>query len=169
MDEIDFQKLMKLSVRVGLALEKKKLSLTTAESCTGGWLAHTLTAVPTSSAWFERGFITYSNESKVSLLNVKQTTLEIEGAVSEQTAQEMAEGALKNSLAQISMSITGLAGPESDTKNPVGTCWFAWSGNDFSTKTELQFFQGDRTYINYQAVEFSLSQLLKILNSVYKK
>lgn len=165
MEELDFQKLLKLAVRLGLLLEKRKDSVAVAESCTGGWLSHILTSVPTSSTWFERGFVTYSNEAKISMLNVSEDTLQEDGPVSEQTAQEMSEGALHNSLAQVSVAITGLAGPESNDKHPVGTCFFAWSGKNFATKTKLKFFQGDRTYINYQAVEYALSQLLKILGT----
>ena len=115
-----------LAQAVGEALKKNNLSLATAESCTGGGLSYWVTSIGGSSHWFERGFVTYSNEAKVEQLSVNPTTIENYGAVSEQTACEMAEGALANSNADITVSITGIAGPNGGTpEKPVGTVWIA--------------------------------------------
>src|SRR3990167_3251020 len=112
----------KLAIATGIALKKHHLTLATAESCTGGGLSYWLTSVPHSSQWFERGFITYSNAAKIELLQVNPATLETFGAVSEPTAREMAEGALKHSQAKLSIAITGTAGPDGGTAlKPVGT------------------------------------------------
>lgn len=149
---------------IGDKLKQHQLKLVTAESCTGGQLAQTITSIPGASAWFERGFITYSNLSKQQILGINETLLNQYGPVSEETAIAMATGALKNSAAQISIAITGIAGPNGGTeKNPVGTLWTAWVGNDFS-KTQCQHHSGDRLIIRYNAVEFALQTLLNLLN-----
>jgi len=133
--------------------------LVTAESCTGGGLAYAITAIPGSSKWFERGFVTYSNESKQELLGVSSNTLEKYGAVSEQTVIEMAHGALRNSHADFSIAITGIAGPDGGTaEKPVGTVWFAWGTKD-KIQSQLKFFQGDRKSIREQAIEYALGLL----------
>lgn len=116
-----------------LISEAKKLNIiiSTAESCTGGMLASFLTSIPGSSAVFDRGFITYSNSSKIDLLNVNPNTIDSFGAVSDKTAREMALGAVKNSKANLAASITGIAGPEGGTKvNPVGTVHIATSNSN---------------------------------------
>ncbi|MEO7557730.1 MAG: nicotinamide-nucleotide amidohydrolase family protein, partial [Gammaproteobacteria bacterium] len=100
-----------LAMRLGALLSKRGVVLATAESCTGGWVAQTITLVPGSSAWFERGFITYTNNAKQEMLGVRAATLETCGAVSEATAREMAEGALLHSHAQVSLAVSGIAGP----------------------------------------------------------
>lgn len=147
-------------------LTEKKLKLVTAESCTGGWISQSLTAVAGSSDWFECGFVTYSNRSKQHLLGVKPHTLAAFGAVSKQVVTEMAEGALKSSFAEISLAITGIAGPTGGTvQKPVGTCWFAWQ-SEFFTKSEQQIFLGDRTEIRWQAVVYALSELKNLLTKV---
>ena len=135
--------------------------IATAESCTGGGLAQLLTSIPGSSSWFECGFVTYSNESKSEMLGVKKDTLERYGAVSEQTAREMAEGAIKNSHSNVSVAITGVAGPDGGSaEKPVGTVWFAWciAGEIFS---ECKHFEGDRASVREQAIVFAVQDFLK--------
>ncbi len=136
--------------------------LSAAESCTGGWVAKCCTDLVGSSAWFDRGFVTYSNHSKQELVNVKKSTLEQFGAVSEQTVLEMARGALQNSNADISVSISGIAGPDGGTdEKPVGTVWFAWATKD-SAKSELHHFSGDRDAVRRQAVAIALQMVTGI-------
>ena len=109
------------------SLAQQRLLLTTAESCTGGGIAETLTGIAGASAWFDRGFVTYSNEAKLSMLGVLQSTLDRFGAVSEATALEMARGAISHSGAHVSVAVTGIAGPDGGTPDkPVGTVWIAW-------------------------------------------
>jgi nicotinamide-nucleotide amidase len=144
-------------------LVQKKVMLVTAESCTGGGLAYTLTSLPGSSQWFERGFITYSNEAKSTLLNVPPTLIEIHGAVSRIVAQKMAEGALENSAATISLSITGIAGPDGGTpEKPVGTVWFGLASKSQETKTFHQQFSGNRQEIRQQAIEYAIAKIKEI-------
>lgn len=145
---------------------KTSARLVTAESCTGGGLAEILTRIPGSSAWFERGFVTYSNESKNELLSVPLDTLEQYGAVSEETALAMSEGALKNSRADYSVSITGIAGPDGGTKEkPVGTVCFGWSqrGETETSITTRICFDGDRIEIREQACLLAMHGLLELL------
>ena len=156
--EIDFDRLAR---RVGSALQSQKLTLVTAESCTAGQVAYVMTSISGSADWFERGFITYSNIAKQEMLGVNPKTLEHFGAVSEQTAKEMAEGALMRSRAQISIAVTGIAGPTGGTKEkPVGTICFAWARKNVQTYTVQQHFEGDRNGIRSQATQFALEQLL---------
>ncbi len=151
-----------LSQQLGLALESQGLCLAFAESCTGGGLAQAITAIPGASAWFERGFVTYSNDSKMELLGVQAETLEKYGAVSEETAREMALGALKNSHANISMSITGIAGPGGGTdEKPVGTVWFGLARKNGAVSAEVKHFPGDRHQVQKSSVTFALNWLLK--------
>jgi len=143
-------------------LQKQQWLLSTSESCTGGWLSKCCTDLSGSSTWFDRGFVTYSNQSKQDLLNVSLSTLEQHGAVSEQTAIEMAQGALENSAANISVAITGIAGPDGGTtEKPVGTVWIAWSTKDGISKTEIFQLNGDREQIRYQAVIAALKGIIK--------
>ena len=117
----------KLAAKVGETLKSHGLMLATAESCTGGGVAQAITEVAGSSAWFERGFVTYSNLSKQQMLGVRETTLRQHGAVSEMTVREMVEGALQHSTAQVALAVSGIAGPDGGTaEKPVGTVWFAW-------------------------------------------
>lgn len=135
--------------------------LVTAESCTGGGLAEILTCIPGSSAWFERGFVTYSNEAKMELLQVNQHTLEQWGAVSEETATEMVSGAIANSHAQYGVSITGIAGPGGGTEEkPVGTVCLAWQHQSGEVKIARVRFDGDRLQIREQACLLALQGLL---------
>lgn len=147
-------------------LTQVNLKLTTAESCTGGLVAEKITMIPNSSLYFERGFITYSNMAKIEMLGVKPETLEKYGAVSEQVAYEMATGAVLNSHAQISIAITGIAGPKGGTKEkPVGTVCFAWSLQNKKIQTLTQHFQGTRKKIRSQAAEFALYNLLELITT----
>lgn len=153
-----------LAEKVGQALLNKHLMLTTAESCTGGWVAEVITRISGSSGWFDRGFVTYTNEAKHEMLGVKAKTLRQYGAVSEETVIEMAEGALKHSRAQIALAISGIAGPTGGTADkPVGTVCFAWAGNEFSTHAKTVRFFGDRKQVRSQSVEYVLMQLLEQL------
>lgn len=158
------KKLIMLTQQIGQLLKSKNLMLATAESCTGGEVAQIITSVPGSSGWFERGFVTYSNAAKTEMLGVKPTTITNYGAVSEQTAREMAEGALHHSHADVSLAITGIAGPGGGTVDkPVGTVWLAWAGKKFPTETECKFFSGDRLAVRDAAAQFGLQRLIKIL------
>lgn len=135
-------------------------SLATAESCTGGWVAQVLTSIPGSSRWFERGFVTYSNLSKRELLGVRTETLARFGAVSEQAARAMAEGALAHSHADYALAITGIAGPEGGTpEKPVGTVCFAWAQRQRPSHSATRLFSGDREEIRRQSVAAALEGL----------
>ena len=153
-----------LSKQTGQALLAHKLVLVSAESCTGGWVAQVVTQTSGSSQWFDRGFVTYTNEAKQEMLGVTGETLQHYGAVSEQTVREMAEGALKNSRAQISLAVSGIAGPTGGTaEKPVGMVCFGWAGSGFSTQTSTQYFQGDRTQVRYQSVQYALRRLIELI------
>lgn len=155
------ERLDALAAEVGARLAARGEMLATAESCTGGWVAQCVTAIAGSSAWFERGFVTYSNEAKVDLLGVAPDTLARHGAVSEATAIEMATGALRRSRAQWALAVTGIAGPAGGSpEKPVGTVCFAWAGADGSTACETCRFPGDREAVRRAAVEHALAGLL---------
>ncbi|MDO9366451.1 MAG: nicotinamide-nucleotide amidohydrolase family protein [Methylotenera sp.] len=154
-----------LATQLGAALKARGLVLSMAESCTGGMVAQAVTSVAGSSKWFDRGFITYSNLSKQEMLKVSDQTLTQFGAVSEQTAFEMAAGALKNSHAQIAGSITGIAGPDGGTsEKPVGMVCFAWAVPAKATSTTTQYFHGNREQIRQQATIFMMATLIEQLN-----
>jgi nicotinamide-nucleotide amidase len=154
------------AVQLGQALKARGLMLAMAESCTGGMVAEAITSIAGSSAWFDRGFITYSNTAKIDMLDVSSATLEKFGAVSEQTATEMAIGALKNSAAQIAGSITGIAGPDGGTvEKPVGTVCFAWAGKHFPVTSCTHHFHGDRNAIRQQAAIFMMAGLIERLST----
>ncbi|EAR63068.1 CinA family protein [Neptuniibacter caesariensis] len=145
-------------------LINKNHKIATAESCTGGWIAQEITALPGSSEWFDSGFVTYSNQSKKRLLGVKSSTLEEHGAVSEQTVLEMAEGALRNSDANYSVVTSGIAGPGGGTsEKPVGTVWIAWAGEEVGATAEKVVFKGDRESVRKQAVNYALEGILRKL------
>lgn len=155
-----------LASELGKALKSKGQMLALAESCTGGMAAAAVTRVAGSSGWFDRGFVTYSNAAKMQMLGVKAETLEKFGAVSEQTAREMVQGALKNSQAGIACSITGIAGPDGGTAaKPVGTVCFAWAGTETAPTATTCHFTGNREEIRIQSVATALSGLLKALHS----
>lgn len=154
----------KLAEELGAALKARGLMLALAESCTGGMVAEAVTSIAGSSAWFDRGFVTYSNQAKVDMLNVLPKTLEKYGAVSEQVAIEMAEGALKNSLAQITGSITGIAGPDGGSaEKPVGTVCFAWAETNKPILVTTKHFDGNRETIRQQAAITLIAGLIERL------
>ncbi|WP_343293381.1 CinA family protein [Vandammella animalimorsus] len=135
--------------------------LVTAESCTGGLLAAACTELPGSSRWFERGLVTYSNAAKQQLLGVPAALIEREGAVSQAVALAMAHGALAHTPAQLSVAITGIAGPDGGSPaKPVGTVWFAW-GNGQTLQAQRCQFEGDRTAIRQAAMRHALARLLE--------
>ncbi len=140
---------------------KTSKKLVTAESCTGGGVAEILTRIPGSSGWFERGFVTYSNAAKQELLGVPLETLQQFGAVSEETAAAMVIGAVKNSHAQIGVSITGIAGPDGGTPDkPVGTVCFGWCFAEDNVRTTRIVFDGDRQSVREQSCLLALQGLL---------
>ena len=161
------KRLYQLAQEVGAALKSRALMLATAESCTGGWIGAAITAVPGSSDWYERGFITYSYVSKREMLGVKAKTLQKFGAVSEQTVTEMAAGALAASYAHVAVAISGTAGPGGGTpEKPVGTVCLAWALRGGEPVAETRDFTGDREAVRRQAVERALERVLKLLGEV---
>jgi len=153
-----------LAKETGLALKTKGWMLATAESCTGGWVGEIVTAVPGSSAWYDRGFITYTNASKQEMLGVQAQTLQQFGAVSEETVREMASGTLLHSQAHISLAISGVAGPGGGSPGkPVGTVCFAWAIKDGTVKSERCLFTGDRYEVRRQGVAHALRGVLALL------
>jgi len=158
--------LYEVSGRVGDALKAKALAMTAAESCTGGWIGQAVTMVPGSSKWFERGFVTYTNEAKQEMLGVSAETLKKYGAVSEQTVREMAAGALKASRAQVSVAVSGVAGPDGGTpKKPVGTVCIAWCRTGGEPVAHTYRFQGDRDSVRRQSVIQALEGILLQVNA----
>lgn len=158
-----------LSLRVGARLREQGALLVTAESCTGGWVSQAVTAIAGSSEWFERGFVVYSNAAKEELLGVRKATLQRFGAVSEETARELALGALARSRGTISVAVTGVAGPSggSATK-PVGYVCFAWATRD-GAKSESRNFAGDREAVRRQSVARALEGVLEALDSGFAR
>lgn len=153
-----------LAAAAGAELLRCGLRLATAESCTGGMVAQAITSVAGSSAWFDRGFVTYSNASKQELLGVRTATLEQRGAVDEETAREMAFGALKASHAGIALAITGVAGPGGGTpQKPVGTVCIAWADRDGTVRSEMRHFEGDRGQVRIQSARRALDGLVSML------
>ena len=143
------------------ALLDAKLTIATAESCTGGLIAAACTSVAGSSDWFERGFVTYSNEAKTELLGVAATLIATRGAVSDEVARAMAEGALARSHAQIAVAVTGIAGPGGGSPGkPVGTVWMAIAASSAATRSELLQLSGDRRAIREKTVQAALARLL---------
>jgi nicotinamide-nucleotide amidase len=158
--------LLTLSAEVGKTLIRREWTLALAESCTGGMAAQYITAIPGCSSCFECGFVTYSNDAKIELLGVNPLTLEKYGAVSEETAREMATGALARSHAHVAGSITGIAGPDGGSpEKPVGMVCFAWAGTDGSLSSETRYFDGDRDAIRRQSVEALLKGMLKLADA----
>ncbi|MEJ2651474.1 MAG: nicotinamide-nucleotide amidohydrolase family protein [Gammaproteobacteria bacterium] len=154
-----------LSAQLGERLLRRGFMLTTAESCTGGWVAQAVTAIPGSSQWFERGYVTYSNAAKEESLGVRPATLERMGAVSEATVREMAEGALAHSHAQVAVAVSGVAGPGGGSlEKPVGTVCLAWAAAGRETRAHCQFFLGNREAVRRQAVEAALQGILDLLH-----
>lgn len=144
-----------------LALDMK---MGAAESCTGGWISKVCTDIPGSSAWFERGFVTYSNEAKMELLGVRPETLENRGAVSREVVEEMAAGVVNRAPVQASVAVTGIAGPDGGSEEkPVGTVWFGWALPQLPVASGCVRFDGDRTEVRRQTVIFALEGLLQRL------
>ena len=142
----------------------QRLMLVTAESCTGGWIAKTLTDLPGSSAWFDAGVVTYSYEAKEALLGVNPRTLERTGAVSEETVLEMVSGALARFGAGVAVAVTGIAGPSGGTPDkPVGTVWVGWKRRGGYAQARLFHFPGDREAIRRQTVAAALAGLRELL------
>ncbi|HEX5611734.1 MAG TPA: CinA family protein [Burkholderiales bacterium] len=154
-----------LAQALGERLRAKRAVLVTAESCTGGWVAQAVTAIAGSSEWFERGFVVYSNAAKEELLGVSSQTLSSHGAVSEETARELARGALERSHGTIALAVTGVAGPAGGSaEKPVGLVCFAWA-TATGVKSEHQRFSGDREAVRRQSVVRALEGVLEMLDS----
>jgi nicotinamide-nucleotide amidase len=154
--------LYELAVRVGAALKSRASMLASAESCTGGWIGQAVTMVPGSSSWFDRGFVTYTNDAKRQMLGVSADSLRRYGAVSETVVREMARGALIRSQAQIALAVSGIAGPDGGTADkPVGTVWIAWAGEDGVAAEQHFVFSGDRDAVRRQSVIAALEGLLQ--------
>ena len=146
-------------------LQRKRWMMATAESCTGGLIAGACTDLSGSSNWFERGFVSYSNEAKTELLGVDAALIEAHGAVSEEVARAMAQGAVSHSKAQVAVAVTGVAGPTGGSpEKPVGTVWFGWSANG-QVRTERRRFDGDRAAVRAATVHHALQTLAEILHS----
>lgn len=153
-----------LCAAVGAALLARGWTLTTAESCTGGGIAAAITDIAGSSQWFERGFVTYSNQAKQEMLEVNAETLIASGAVSEPTVREMVSGALAHSPAQIALAVSGIAGPDGGTADkPVGMVCLAWALKDKPPIVCTEQFAGDRQAVRAQTVQRALQGLLDIL------
>ena len=154
-----------LAAQVGAALKAHGMMLATAESCTGGGVAQAVTDIAGSSAWFERGFVTYTNQSKVEMLGVRQSTLDTHGAVSEMTVREMAAGALAHSQADVAVAVSGIAGPSGGTpEKPVGTVCFAWAMRGAEPQVSRHILAGDRAAVREESVQITLQGILNILN-----
>jgi nicotinamide-nucleotide amidase len=150
-----------LAVALGAALRRRGLTVATAESCTGGLIAGAITDVAGSSAWFDRGFVTYSNEAKTEMLGVRPETLAAHGAVSEATAAEMAAGALTKSRADLAVAVTGIAGPDGGSAaKPVGSVCFGWARRDGAVDTRTWRFAGDRAAVRAATVDAALRGLI---------
>jgi nicotinamide-nucleotide amidase len=146
-----------LASSLGEQLAAKRLTLCTAESCTGGWIAKTVTDIPGSSAWFDCGMAAYSYEAKQALLGVRPETLEHFGAVSRETVIEMVSGALVHSGAGIAVAVTGIAGPGGGSEDkPVGTVWVAWKRRGGYARAQVFHFDGDRDAVRRQTVAAAL-------------
>jgi nicotinamide-nucleotide amidase len=156
--------LYQLAEQLGNKLKICGYKIATAESCTGGWIAQCLTEVPGSSVWFDRGFVTYSNNAKVQMLQVNEQTLMQHGAVSAETAQQMAAGALANSEADWAIAVTGIAGPDGGSaEKPVGTVFIAWQNKAGFIKIEKLQLSGTRHEIRRQTVCTAIVGILRLL------
>lgn len=152
-----------LATQAGQLLTQKQLVAATAESCTGGGIAYAITDIAGSSGWFDRGFVTYANDAKIQQLDVSPLLLAQHGAVSEQVAAAMAQGAIRHSAAQVALSTTGIAGPGGAVAGkPVGTVCFGWAING-RVQTETQHFTGDRQSVREQSIRHALQHLITLL------
>jgi nicotinamide-nucleotide amidase len=160
---ISNDELQELAIKIGQLLTDTKKSVSTAESCTGGWVGKEFTGIPGSSNWYGFGFITYSNKAKLKTLGVTKDALTEEGAVSERVVKEMAEGAIKNSGSDFSISISGIAGPSGGSEDkPVGTVCFGIGSKD-NISCYTKHFEGNRDQVRKKSVAFALKELLKCL------
>jgi nicotinamide-nucleotide amidase len=158
------EQLRSLAQEVAAALQRQNLMVVTAESCTGGWIAKTLTDLPGSSAWFDAGVVTYSYGAKEALLGVNPRTLERTGAVSEETVLEMVSGALARFGAGMAVAVTGIAGPSGGTpEKPVGTVWIGWKRRGGYARAKLFHFAGDREAVRRQTVAAALAGIRETL------
>jgi nicotinamide-nucleotide amidase len=164
MARVNDEELQQLARELGDQLLARGWMLATAESCTGGWVGQVLTSLPGSSAWYERGFITYANAAKQEMLGVPAATLESFGAVSEETAQAMAVGALAHSHAQAALAISGIAGPDGGTpQKPVGLVCYGWALADGTHMSSTCRLDGDREEIRSRAVAAALRGLADLI------
>jgi nicotinamide-nucleotide amidase len=155
--------IFQLAQELGIFLKQRNWKIATAESCTGGGIAKAITDVPGSSQWFDRGFVTYSNQAKIDMLGVKPDTLEHFGAVSAETAIEMAEGCLQYSEADVTIAVTGIAGPEGGTHNkPVGTVYIALAVKNRNSEHYKNPFSGDRILIRKLAIDSAMGLVLHL-------
>ncbi|MDF2178270.1 nicotinamide-nucleotide amidase [Aliiglaciecola sp. CAU 1673] len=158
--------ILALAEKLGQALQQKGWTITCAESCTGGGIGYAITSISGSSAWFERGFITYSNEAKSALLGVREDILLVNGAVSAQTVEQMAQGALNAAAANLAIAVSGIAGPDGGSpEKPVGTVWFGLA-QEGKVKSVHRRFEGDRHQIREQVIEFALQLLIEAVADV---
>lgn len=154
-----------LAAQLGQRLSARGAKVTTAESCTGGGIAHAITSVPGSSQWFDCGFVTYSNEAKQQLLGVGADVLQKFGAVSAEVVRAMAQGAASAAAAEFAVAVSGVAGPGGGTpEKPVGTVWFGWRGPGGVTSA-CHHFSGDREAVRDQAIVAALQGLLDVLGN----
>lgn len=154
--------LITMAEQLGKVLVERGHVLALAESCTGGWISQCVTEVPGSSKWFDRGFVTYSNAAKIAMLGVSALTLQRYGAVSSETATEMATRALLHSDAHIALAVTGIAGPDGGTiEKPVGLVFLAWQEKGFDCRCIEQHFRGNRHEVRYQTVRKAFQCLLE--------
>ena len=159
-----------LANQLGQLLLRHHLRCVVAESCTGGRVAAAITDVAGSSEWFDRGFVTYSNESKHQMLGVPLSMIAIEGAVSEEVVRAMAEGALASSKSHLGVAISGIAGPGGGSlEKPVGMVWFAWTSHLLPTHTQCHVFTGDRLAVRDQAVRVALEGLIRVAEEIILK
>lgn len=164
MEKVPDRQLEELAQKLGSRLARHGLVMTTAESCTGGWIAKVMTDIPGSSGCFDRSFISYSNESKREMLGVQESTLQAFGAVSEQTVREMVVGALQRSGASIAVAVSGIAGPGGGTvEKPVGTVCLAWGREGREPVSARERLEGDREQVRRQAVAHALEGLLRLV------
>ena len=161
---MDLKELESLSAELGTLLNRKNYFFTTAESCTGGWVGQSLTSVPGSSSWYGCGFITYSNIAKRKILDVSKDTLISHGAVSQEVVEEMVNGALKKSKANLGVAISGIAGPGGGTsERPVGTVCLAWKLNDLPASSVTEVFEGSREEVRFKSVSKALKEAINLL------
>ena len=157
------QELAQLSVETGEFLHARSLRLATVESCTGGWIGEVITATAGSSTWFDRGFISYSNDAKIEMLGVDPALLREHGAVSEATVRALVVGALERSNSDVALAVSGIAGPAGGSAaKPVGTVCFAWGRRDQAVHAATQNFSGDREKVRRQTVIHALRTLMRL-------